>query len=405
MAMFKKQETERNLNKLPMQEYKLIDIVKIILSCEPLQKEGLFNKTPLCNQDIDWNDSFYSKDLVAKFPLGVSHISGNLAGQRINLLNCKIDINYQRVLRLKKIIEHLTRSKDGTPLNYSSMLAGSIDFAIRPNGEVFIWDGFRRAILALLNGIRYVQGSIEVHPKKMLLIECRKVEAYCFKVKNGDNETMAKEELFKSGVAFDDPDSLHIRDILIESGLDVLGVHPGHPTMGAFSEFQDTILKKKTPEKNLIQASKKTQYAWTNGSGAPSNITGYVLCGLAKYLEVMNEVDENGSPLLSFNHDISENHESCDVAQALHEYAQFAYPSRTKKIRQQDGKGNSQNSLCANRIAGKSIESVAYHIAVHVMKIDKKQRFELSEVLNFDDGEADLMNMFAYDSDTNSTVA
>ena len=39
------------------------------------------------------------------------------------------------------------------------------------------------------------------------------------------------------------------------------------------------------------------------------------------------------------------------------------------------------------------------------MKIDKKQRFELSEVLNFDDGEADLMNMFAYDSDTNSTVA
>ena len=47
--------------------------------------------------------------------------------------------------------------------------------------------------------------------------------------------------------------------------------------------------------------------------------------------------------------------------------------------------------MCANRLAGKSIESVAYNIGRVVMKLNKSQQFELLTALGFEDDE-ELMN-------------
>ncbi len=56
-----------------------------------------------------------------------------------------VDLNYQRKLKLKNLLNNLKSNK-----GYSTEKAGHIDIAIRPNGKAFVWDGFRRAVMALI---------------------------------------------------------------------------------------------------------------------------------------------------------------------------------------------------------------------------------------------------------------
>ena len=146
--MAKVKEVSYKLRTLPLGEHRLTDIIKIIIESDPHQQEGLFNDSPygrIVNKDFD--DNFYPDDIIRQlqdlFPNG--------------LLDLWVDITYQRVLKLRKIIEHLRR-KDMNgidDLQFNKMLCGSIDIAVRPNGKGFVWDGFRRCIIALLNGKRF----------------------------------------------------------------------------------------------------------------------------------------------------------------------------------------------------------------------------------------------------------
>ena len=90
----------QKLRTLPLGEHKLIDIIKIIVEADQYQKEGLFNNSPfgrIINKDYD--DNFYSdeitKQLKELFPNGLEDLW--------------VDITYQRLLKLKKIVEHLRR--------------------------------------------------------------------------------------------------------------------------------------------------------------------------------------------------------------------------------------------------------------------------------------------------------
>ena len=195
----KMKEVERKLMNLPLGVYKLSEIIDIIIQCDQYQKEGLFNNSPygrIVNKAF--NDEFYKEILQAKHPV---------TGELIDIQDVYVDITYQRLLRLKKIIKHLKRKNShGKRLYYSKMLAGSIDFAIRPDNRVFVWDGFRRAVLALLNGVRYVQASIDTEGLDNNLSDkqCNAREAEAFKIRNGDNENMSKAELYKAGLRFND---------------------------------------------------------------------------------------------------------------------------------------------------------------------------------------------------------
>ena len=53
---------------------------------------------------------------------------------------------------------------------------------------------------------------------------------------------------------------------------------------------------------------------------------------------------------------------------------------------------HNQVDLCANRLAGKSVESVAYHIGNKVLGLNKAQLFELATALGFDVESSDTLN-------------
>mgnify|MGYP001173248423 FL=1 len=152
--MAKASDIAYKLRTLPLGEHKLIEIIKIIVEATPYQKEGLFNNSPFGNIfNKEYDDTFYPEDIIKQlkelFPNGLEDLW--------------VDITYQRVLKLKKIADHLRR-KDMNgieDLHFNKMLCGSIDIAVRPDGKGYIWDGFRRSIIALLNGKRFIKSSIE----------------------------------------------------------------------------------------------------------------------------------------------------------------------------------------------------------------------------------------------------
>ena len=382
-------EVERELRNLRLGEYKLLDIIKIIIKADQLQKEGLFEKGPFGSIVSEpYDDDYYAENIIAElkkyFPNGLEDLW--------------VDMTYQRMLKLKKIIEHLRR-KDMNNIHriyFNKMLAGAVDIAIRPDGRGFIWDGFRRSIIALLCGKRFIKTSIEKHEDGTSEADCKAIESFVFKIKNGFAESMPKEELYKSGIVHEEEESMKLYKVIVDMGVDVLGTNPGHPELGAFSEFKDTVISERLETNDyLVQASYKMQKAWTTVdekgiSQKPTNLTGYTLCGLAKFLDVLEKEDEDGNllcPNISIHTAHPNNKGTCDVERKLVEYAET----------------HNQKDLCANRLAGKSIESVAFNIGRVVMGLNKSQQFELLTALGFD-GDEELMNQLTLVS-SNKTLA
>ena len=365
--MAKVKKVAYDLRTLPLGEHRLISIIKLIVDADQYQKEGLFNNSPfgrIINKP--YNDNFYPDEIIRNlrefFPNGLEDLW--------------VDISYQRVLKLKKLIEHLRRKDmNGSDLLFNKMLCGSVDIAIRPNGKGYVWDGFRRCIIALLNGIRLIKASVETHDSSTSIEDCRKLEAFVYEIKNGESESMTKEELYKSGIVYQKEDALKLQKVINEMCVDVLGTNPGNPELGAFSEFQDTVLKEKLETTDyLVQASFKQQKAWSEDN----TLTGYLTCGLAKFLDTLNKEDEDGNPVCP-SIEIHTAHPNlqgtCEVENALVRYS--------KKHKQVD--------LIANRLAGMAIESVAFNIGRVVMNLNKSQQFELLTALGFE-GDEELMN-------------
>ena len=365
--MAKVKKVAYDLRTLPLGDHRLISIIKLIVDADQYQKEGLFNNSPfgrIINKP--YNDNFYPDEIIRNlrefFPNGLEDLW--------------VDISYQRVLKLKKLIEHLRRKDmNGSDLLFNKMLCGSVDIAIRPNGKGYVWDGFRRCIIALLNGIRFIKASVETHDSSTSIEDCRKLEAFVYEIKNGESESMTKEELYKSGIVYQKEDALKLQKVINEMCVDVLGTNPGNPELGAFSEFQDTVLKEKLETTEyLVQASFKQQKAWSEDN----TLTGYLTCGLAKFLDTLNKEDEDGNPVCP-SIEIHTAHPNlqgtCEVENALVRYS--------KKHKQVD--------LIANRLAGMAIESVAFNIGRVVMNLNKSQQFELLTALGFE-GDEELMN-------------
>ena len=339
-------EVDKYLKNLELKTYSIKEIADIIRNIVSLAKEGLFVD--------DYDDDFY-KDIELIFNPNDD--------DKLSLENCYVDLTYQRVLKLKQLVDHLRATdKDGNPMQYDKMCAGSIDLAIRPDGKCYVWDGFRRSLIALLKGIRYPLFSVYVHPKTRTIQDCRAVEAFAFKKRNGDNEAMARDELYKSGIVFENPKDLKTRGILEESGLDVLKTVPdAEKDLSGFAEFEDTIIKERVEPDSLIKASKVVSRGWEK----ESTVSSYVVCGLAKYIQLLDDDALSWSANVTGRDD-----ETCDFVPLVRKYAE----------------NHNMTELTKNRLSNMGVATVAFRIATQVLQVySNEEEVELARKLGFDD--------------------
>jgi len=339
-------EVDSYLKKLELKTYSIREISEIIRNITTLAKEGLFVD--------DFIDDFYKDIELLKHPT---------TGEKISLDDCYVDLTYQRVLKLKQLVDHLRAvDKDNNPMQYDKMCAGSIDIAIRPDGKIMVWDGFRRSLIALLKGIRFPLFSVYLHPKSFSIENCRAKEAFAFKKRNGDNEAMARDELYKSGIVFLNKKDLETKSVLEESQLDVLGtIKNTSQSLSGFAQLEDSIHKQIVTKPNLIMSNRIVAQAWKGDS----TISSYVSCGLGLYVELI----EMGA--LSWSNNITgRDDETCDF---LPKFKQFA-------------KNNTMVSLIKNRLSNKGVATVAFRIATSILGVTEyKEQVELCEKLGFDD--------------------
>jgi len=85
----------------------------------------------------------------------------------VQIKELKVDIRYQRKMRFKKLIDKLKSA--GT---FNKEAAGHIDVAKRPNGDLYVWDGFRRAFMAGICELETIPASIYYHPANRTVKQC-----------------------------------------------------------------------------------------------------------------------------------------------------------------------------------------------------------------------------------------
>jgi hypothetical protein len=273
----------------------------------------------------------------------------------VQIKELKVDIRYQRKMRFKKLIDKLKSA--GT---FNKEAAGHIDVARRPNGDLYVWDGFRRAFMAGICELETIPASIYYHPANRTTKQCEEYEAQMFKMRNADTENMKQEEIFRAEIQYRQPESINFLDFLRDCNLDVEELNPGNKTLGGFVQLKDCWKNKKIQHHNIIDASRIIQNTWSNDP----NVSGYLLCGLGKFLDINEEVDES----ISLE----------EIQELFHTYVNVNPPKK-------------QDSLTNRRLNKKANESIAYCIAVYVMNLKNKQLKAYSSLLNLDDDDVELL--------------
>ena len=258
--------------------------------------------------------------------------------RHIKLTDLYVDMDYQRSIKLRKIINKIINAG-----GFNKYAAGHIDVAFRKD-RGFDWDGLRRAIMGGICGARWIPISRFEHKPGLSEKRMKEEEAKMFKVRNADSETMKPEEIFKSKVVYREPKALALLDVLIDSKLDVEGLNPHGKPLGGF-KILESELDKKVKEDYVVAASNLIQKIWSD----EPNVSVYLLCGLAKFLELNEEFD---------------NAKSDDEL----EDDFYDYVNKGKKIK--------QTGFTSARLNSKPIESVAYFIAKNVVKLNgNKDKF------------------------------
>lgn len=260
----------------------------------------------------------------------------------------KVCLKYQRKMRLKKTINKLT-SEGG----FNKEAAGHIDVAVRPDGTMYVWDGFRRSFMAGLVGLEYIPASIYKHPKNRTEKDCEKYEAKMFKTRNADTEKMKAEEIFRSKIIYGDVEAKNFLDFLIECKLDVENTNPdtNAKELSGMVVVQEKWNSKNFSRENLILSSHIIQKVWKT---APT-VSGYLMVGLAHFLDANEEIDE------SFDVD--------GIIDKFHTYVD-------------DNPPPCQADLTNRRLSSKQSESIAYYIAIKVMGMKGSQLNDLVFQLN-----------------------
>ena len=270
------------------------------------------------------------------------------------LFNIKVDMTYQRRVRLRKLLNKLTSAGRFDPHG-----AGAIDIAMRGNNP-YVWDGLRRCIMAGIVGLDYIPVSRFNHSRNTSVIEMQQTEARFFKMRNADTETMKPEEIFKSMVVYNDPNALKILNVLKNAELDVEGLNQGHTTLSGFRELQNKLFSK-VEEEEIKTASGIIRRVFNNDNVVSS----YLLCGLALLIQKNEELDK---PLAD-----------TDIESQLTTWK----TTKTKPSR-------SQKTLTSRRLNSKASESIAWNISEQAVNFNGQQK-ELVNLLNLDKSDVDIL--------------
>lgn len=248
----------------------------------------------------------------------------------VNLNELYVDMTYQRIIRLQKLINKLKKMN-----GFDKYSAGVIDVAIRPSGKKFVWDGLRRSIMAGLCGLKNIKSSKFHHPQHCSVSECQKQEARYFKSRNADQESMKAEEIFKSEVVFGDPKALELLELIKNCELDIEGLNPGGRLFGGFVEVRNNYFKTDSIDTEFfVESSRIVRDIYNN-----ETVSGYLLTGLAY--------------LLQKNEDAEQSYSVEEIIESLERY-KSVNPKQTELIR--------------GRLAGNARGSIAYLIATRALK-------------------------------------
>jgi len=314
-------QVQAELLALPLGEYLVSYIVSIIQQCDTLPKKSV--------------DSF------------VAAIYDKDDGESLYDLNkLWVDLNYQRKLKLKHLLNNLKSHK-----GFSKEKAGHIDIAIRPNGKAFDWDGFRRAVMAMLCGMDKIAVSIYKHKRSRSNVDCRQYEAELFLARNAKNETMGANEIFFARYAKGEEEAEKMNTVLSRANINVCGLKPGGKNMGGFAFVEKSlgyhermdveIVNKHISDDDFVFASHLIQSAWPKD---PS-IGAYLVSGLANTRNILRS-------------DSDSDYDDTDVEEAITTYAS----------------NHSQKDLSKNRVSNKPLQSVTYNILKYAMKLNGKSK-------------------------------
>ena len=243
-----------------------------------------------------------------------------------------VDLTYQRVIRLRKIVNKIQKHQG---FNHSG--AGRVDVAIRTSGRKYVWDGLRRCIKAGICGLSNIAVTRTKHLPQLTELECRREEALWFKMRQADTEKMKPEEVWRAEVVFRDPDALKFLDLIKNANLNVEQQNPNGVSLGGFSEVFNSYIKNVLSEKVLVRASNIIQSVYSK----ETNVSGYLLVGLSWLLQKNENLDEG-----SYTDE--------DITSKFNDWV------NTVDWR--------QNAITKNRLNAKTRESIAYIIAKRVLK-------------------------------------
>ena len=194
--------------------------------------------------------------------------------QTSNLKDLWVVLNYQRILRLRRILRNFA-----TGGGFDRDAAGVVDVAYRPNSRKnFVWDGFRRCVMVGMANSDTILTTKFNHPPNMSEADCMKKEARLFKQRNADNEPLKPEEIFRSQICYEDPTAIHFKEeVLDTSRLDVLGLNPNGITLGGFGIVYGAYNSNEVNKENIRDASEILRDVFTT----EPNISGYLLLAIA----------------------------------------------------------------------------------------------------------------------------
>lgn len=274
----------------------------------------------------------------------------------VNLNEVKVCITYQRKMRLLKLLKKL-----GSVGGFDKRAAGHIDVAVRPDGNIYIWDGFRRGFMALFCGIDHMPASWLQHNHGMTSTECEKQEARMFKIRNSDIEQMKPEEIFRAKVVYDEPEALKFLSFLKDCKLDVENLLPGYVSLGGIKQLLNTWKNEHVSHENLILSSSIIQSAWPKDTV----ISSYLLCGLGKFLDINEQMNK------SFDEE--------DILQAFKDFINVKPPRK-------------QEELTGRRLNKAPNDSIAYFIAKHVLAEDEKYMKEFLSKSKLKSDDTDVLD-------------
>lgn len=317
-------EADSKLGSLSYSDFNLIDLVNIGKSVHNFKTSTLDKIEKIVAYDS-------SNDLVA-------------------IDDLKVCLKYQRKMRLKKTVKKLTSTG-----GFKKEAAGHIDVAVRPDGSMYVWDGFRRSYMAGLVGLEYIPASIYKHPKNRTIKECEEYEAMMFKIRNADIEKMKPEEIFRSKIIYRDKEALEFLDFLVNCKLDVEKLNEGKDIkeLSGMVVVHDHWKNESISHDNLSLSANIIQNVWKTDP----TISGYLMVGLGDFLDANDEI--NGS------YDLDE------IIDKFRKYV-MVNPPRT------------QSDLTKRRLNSKQSSSIAYYIAVQVMEMEGDTLKELVSNLNLD---------------------